>query len=145
MKSKLTPATKKAVVRRPTGRPSKRTPEVVARIITALSDGIPLAAVCREPGMPHPDKVREWQRGDEILSADIARARLEGFDAIAYRLRTTARGTGESTKDVQRDKLIIDTDLKLLAKWDPKRYGERIDVNANHSGEIKIVVGGDAS
>lgn len=31
---------------------------------------------------------------------------------------------GDSTGDVRRDRLIVDTDLKLLAKWDPKRYGE---------------------
>jgi hypothetical protein len=42
----------------------------------------------------------------------------------------TARGKdaqdgGDSSGDVQRDKLIVDTDLKLLAKWDPRRYGER--------------------
>lgn len=54
-----------------------------------------------------------------------------GYDAIADRVRKTARGKieadgGESSGDVQRDKLIIDTDLKLLAKWDPKRYGEKV-------------------
>jgi hypothetical protein len=127
------------------GRPSKRTPEIIARIIAGLSDGEPLTVICRQPGFPHPDKVREWQRADEKLSADIAGARIEGFNAIARRLRETARGRGESTKDVARDKLIIDTDLKLLSKWDPKRYGDKIDVNATVAGEIKIIVGGDAS
>ena len=130
--------------RRPRGQLTKRTPEVVARIIAALSDGIPLAVVCRETGMPHPNKVREWQAGDPALAGDIAGARLEGFNAIAYRLRDTARGKGESTKDVARDKLIIETDLKLLAKWDPKRYGDKLDLNTTVTGEIKIIVGGDA-
>jgi hypothetical protein len=30
--------------------------------------------------------------------------------------------------DVQNRKLRIETRLKLLAKWDPKRYGERVAV-----------------
>jgi hypothetical protein len=47
---------------------------------------------------------------------------------IAARTRETARGFGDSSGDVQRDKLIIETDLKLLAKWDPKRYGDRLDL-----------------
>jgi hypothetical protein len=62
----------------------------------------------------------------EDVSRAIARAREDGFDAIAASVRMTARGKGESTADVQRDKLIIDTDIKLLAKWDPKRYGDRM-------------------
>jgi hypothetical protein len=37
---------------------------------------------------------------------------------------------GESTNDVQRDKLIIETDLKLLAKWNPKKYGDKVNVEA---------------
>jgi hypothetical protein len=42
-------------------------------------------------------------------------------------------------------RLQIETRLKLLSKWDPKRYGDKIDVNATVAGEIKIIVGGDAS
>jgi hypothetical protein len=38
----------------------------------------------------------------------------------------TARGKGDSTGEVQRDKLIVETDLKLLAKWSPKRYGDKV-------------------
>ena len=29
-----------------------------------------------------------------------------------------------------------------LPRWDPKRYGDKIDVNATHSEEICIVIGG---
>lgn len=33
-------------------------------------------------------------------------------------------------------KLQIETRLKLLAKWDPKRYGDRLDLN--HSGQLTL-------
>jgi hypothetical protein len=117
-------------------RPSIYSDELLETICEKLSDGTPLAEMCREEGMPSPGTVRNWMN-DEVEGVDgkrvsdaIARARIEGHDAIAARARLTARGKtidegGDSSGDVQRDKLIIETDLKLLAKWDPKRYGDK--------------------
>lgn len=107
-------------------RPSKYTQELMAEIVERLSKGEPMAQICRDDGMPAYRTVKDWIDSKAEVSAAIARARDEGFDAIASRLRETARGKGDSTADVQRDKLIIDTDLKLLAKWDPKRYGDKV-------------------
>lgn len=89
--------------------------------------------------MPCDDTVRNWAESDAEFSRDIARARNTGFDVIADRLRETARGRGDSTGDVVRDKLIIDTDLKLLAKWDPKRYAElnKQELTGADGGPIK--------
>lgn len=96
------------------------------RIIEGLSQGISLADLCREEGMPGRTVVYEWRDEDsQGFGERFARARNAGYDVIASDLRETARGRGESTKDVLRDKLIIDTDLKLLAKWNPKKYGDR--------------------
>ena len=71
---------------------------------------------------------------DDDISRAIARAREEGEQSIAFRARQTARGAGDSTGDVQRDKLIIDTDLKLLAKFNPKRWGDKLQ-HADADGE----------
>ena len=118
--------------------PSKRTPEVEERILTALRNGIPLAVVCREPGMPHPTTWNDWCAADEALKIAHGLARDEGYDAIAYRLRETARKRGDSTDDVQRDKLIIETDLKLLAKWDPRRYGDKVALTGGSPDDAPI-------
>lgn len=108
-------------------RPSKYTPELVNEICSRLSKGEPLAVICRDDHMPDPSTIHDWTNGSvasaEDISRDIARARESGFDTIAHDVRSTARGLGESTGDVQRDKLIIETDLKLLAKWS-KRYSD---------------------
>jgi hypothetical protein len=110
------------------GRHSKYTDDLAQRIVAGLSDGVPLTQICAADDMPTDDTVRDWAKVNAEFAADIARAREAGHDAIAYRARLTARGEGDSTKDVQRDKLIIDTDLKLLAKWNPKRYGDKVSV-----------------
>jgi hypothetical protein len=117
---------KKKAPPKPRGRPSRFSPAVASKIVGGLSNGTPLTVICSPAGMPGIRTVYDWMEKDAGFSADIARARDCGFDAIASRLRETAREGGDSTGDVQRDKLIIETDLKLLAKWDPKRYGERI-------------------
>lgn len=98
---------------------------IAKAVITGLSAGIPLTVLCRDDGMPCDDTVRNWAEEDVELDRAIARARVSGWDQIAHNTRATARGNGDSTGDVARDKLIIDTDFKLLAKWDPKRYGDK--------------------
>ena len=99
--------------------------------------------------MPHPSTVWRWREADEELSQLIARARDVGFDKIAAdtfeiaddgrndwmeRLDKDGQGIGWmlNGEHVQRSKLRIETRLKLLAKWDPKRYGEMI--KNEHSG-----------
>lgn len=112
------------------GRPTIRTPEMDAEVIERLSNGEPLAVMCRDAHMPSDDSVREWAKTDDALSRAIACAREVGEQVIAWRARQTLRGKGpedggESTGDVQRDKAIADFDLKLLAKWNPKAWGDK--------------------
>lgn len=114
--------------------------EVTQAICERLAIGTPMAVICRDLDIPV-RTVNGWRAEDAEISARFDEARDLGRDAIAHRTRATARGKGEeaggdSTGDVQRDKLIIDTDLKLLAKWDPRRYGEKID--HNHGGTITL-------
>lgn len=124
----------KSAERRPIGRPKGTgdyTAEVAQTICERLSVGDPLAEICRTKGMPAVRTVSDWKREHADFAADFARAREDGFDAIAQRARKTLRGKveaegGESTGDVQRDKAIADFDLKLLAKWHPKRYGDKV-------------------
>jgi hypothetical protein len=84
---------------------------------------------------------------DEALAGRFARAREEGFDAIAEEAleiaddgtndwKTREKESGETYEalnheHVQRSKLRVETRLKLLAKWDPKRYGEKIDLTSS--------------
>lgn len=140
--------------------PSKRTPEIEREILERLSNGEPLARICRDSGMPHPSNWREWCKSDQALSIAYMCARDDGFDAIANQCLEIA---DESSKDtigygneegrvisacnsewISRSRLRVDTRLKLLAKWDPKRYGEKLDVNTTVQGVVNVVIGGDA-
>ena len=128
------------------GRPSKRTPEIIDRVLDGLRSGTPLTVICREEGMPDDDTIRRWAEKDDDLLRAIARARDTGHDVIAMEALAiaddaandtikTEHGDKPNSEWITRSRLRVDTRLKLLAKWNPKRYGDRIDVT---SGGEKI-------
>jgi len=94
------------------------------------------------------EKVRETSLN---LSARFARAREDGHDAIANEcLEIADDGTNDwmekknqngefvgytlNGEHVQRSKLRIETRLKLLAKWNPKKYGEKVELSGPGEG-----------
>lgn len=122
-------------------RPSQYSEAIVKLICEKLCEGIPLEEICRMDNMPSATTIHSWKGKNrpesvpESVSEDIACAREIGYDTIAARTRQTARGHGDSTQDVQRDKLIIDTDLKLLSKW-TKKYSDKQEIE--HSGRVTL-------
>jgi hypothetical protein len=137
--------TKAKAPAKPAGRPSRFTQKIADEICARLAKGEPLAEICRDERMPAVRTVSDWKRAHERFSADFARAREEGFDQIATDcLRIADDGVNDTYLDeegnkrtdtdvIQRSKLRIETRLKLLAKWDPKRYGDKVDIN--HGGQ----------
>lgn len=128
-----------------TGRPSKYTPELAAEIARRLSEGEPLRQICRDEHMPHWTNMYEWMAQDPELSVRIARAREAGYDKMAEECLELADTPKFGTKQIESEdgitvtredmlghrKLQIETRLKLLAKWNPKKYGERL----THAGD----------
>lgn len=110
--------------------------EVLARI----SKGETLASICREEGMPSTWTVQRWRKRVPEFDEAFDHAREMGFDALAEECVEIAEdGTNDyvekrakdgstyvalDAEHVQRSKLRIETRLKLLAKWDRKRYGD---------------------
>lgn len=127
------------------GRPTLYSPDVVEEICARLESGEPLEEICRDEKMPSSRAVNDWQNGvvssvPKSVSAAIARAREIGYDTIANKTRSVARGLEGSTGDVARDKLIIETDLKLLAKWMPKRYGDSTTIRGDKDNPIEFTL-----
>ena len=112
------------------GRQSTYDQGAVDKIVERIGKGEPLTAICRDLKLA-PRTVYDWMDAHEAFAAHFARARQVGFDALADQCLTIS---DDDANDVQRDKLRIETRLKLLAKWDPKRYGERL--NLDHSGAV---------
>ena len=115
---------------------SVRTPEIDQQIIERLSEGEPLAAICRDIGIGV-STVYDWKDADEQFAGRIARAREIGFDAIAAHGLSIVDDLGE---DPASRRVRSEYRLKLLAKWDPKRYGDMLK-HAGPDGTSPAVTG----
>jgi hypothetical protein len=147
------------------GRPSSYTQEIADEICERLSKGEPLAQICRDDHMPGLTTVYDWQKAHEEFSESFACARVAGFDQIAMDTLMIADTPqmgeivvekpimvdgkpleGVTTKEVRQEdmlghrKLQVETRLKLLAKWDPKRYGDLLKLSgADGEGPVPVV------
>ena len=143
-KKKPVAGEKQAAPKKPTGRPSTYNPDIARQMCEQLSEGIPLREICRQEGFPAWRTVYDWMMKDPDLSTSIARARDIGYDAMAEECLHIADTPmlGEEVTETEGDdgikvsikkvdmlghrKLQIETRLKLLAKFNPKRYGDKI-------------------
>jgi hypothetical protein len=137
------PAKQTQTVKRPRN-VSTYSPEIAQVICEQLSEGIPLRQICREnEGFPAWRTVYDWMGRDPELAASIARARDIGYDAIAEECLQIADTVAFGQKQVMTDegtattiedmlghrKLQIETRLKLLAKFHPTKYGDKLGVH----------------
>lgn len=137
---------KPAVEKKPKGRPTKRTAEIEDEILMRIGHGETLREICRDDHMPSYGAVYDWAEKDQDFSSRLACAREKGEEAIAQEcieIADDARNDWMEKHDkdgmavgytvngehVQRSKLRIETRLKLLAIWNPRKYGNKVDVN----------------
>ena len=151
------PAKPKAKTGAPKGSGSKYTQALADDICERLSSGEPLRSICRDPKIPHWNSVYRWMEEDATFSVRIAHARDIGHDAIAEEALQIANtpivgvtktykadGTVEAKEEdmLGHRKLQIETRLKLLAKWNPKRYGDKIELRGDPSAPLQLVLNG---
>lgn len=116
-------------------------------ICEQIAAGVTLRDIGRQPGMPKPRTVSDWMAADPEFMERMEAARQVGYDAIAEEALEIADtpmegvefeiGADGTTKEKRGDmlghrKLQVETRLKLLAKWHPKKYGDK--VTNEHTG-----------
>jgi hypothetical protein len=122
------------------------TEEKAAEIVERISTGETLRAICRDDHMPAWRTVYDWIESNKSFAAAIARARELGFDAIAEETIEmldeaperceTQFGNKVDPGHVQWQKNRAEQRLKLLAKWSPKKYGDKIEI----AGSLEVGV-----
>ena len=119
--------------------PAKITPKVIEEVLSRIAQGETLASLGRELGF-HPQSWADRMRTDEGLAIAYAEAREIGHDALADQTLEIADGTRPSSEHVQLRKLRIETRLKLLACWSPKKYGNKqtVDVGNKEGETLKV-------
>ncbi|WP_439684854.1 Bbp26 [Cupriavidus oxalaticus] len=125
-------------------------------ICAQIAEGTPLREICRQEGMPSWRTVYDWIKADPEFAEEMEAARVLGYHAIAedtldiaddasndWMVRHDKDGDERwvlNGEHVQRSKLRIETRLKLLAKWHPSVYGEKItqELTGKNGGPIQI-------
>ena len=132
------------------GRPSsKPDPDIVNEIINWIAHGNTLRSYCRQKNKPNWRTIYNWlEKDQDDFLARFAHARDMGADAIAEEcleiidapppLWGSEGNTRLDPAAVQMQKNRVEARLKLLAKWNPKKYGERVGVEAK--GDISLTI-----
>lgn len=121
--------------------PAKKNPKLIEEVLSRIAQGETLASLGRELDF-HPSAWRQWMSADEGLALAYAQARDVGSDVIAEQAlalidEEPARIEGRvDPGHVQWRRAQVDTRLKLLACWNPKKYGTKQTVDVgNKEGE----------
>lgn len=132
----------------PPGTGSRYTIVLSELICADLSNGKPLRQICREIDIQW-STIYRWRKaypdfdmrfeiarsmGEEALAAEC----LDIADDTSRDFVTTDDGPVFDKEHVQRSKLRIETRLKLLAKWNPKKWGDKIE--QTHKGDANAPV-----
>lgn len=148
----IAPEAPKKKMGAPKGSGSKYTEEIADQICDLVSNGVNLRKVCRMEGMPAWRTVYDWVVAHPDFAARLARAREMGYDALAEEALEISNTPVMGQKQVMGDKstyttvedmlghrkLQIETRLKLLACWDPKKYGNKVQLGGDADNPVKI-------
>ena len=100
-------------------------PMTMEIVIQRVLDGESLKAIARSWKLPVTRFIK-WISDDEKRLAEYEGALRIRADELVYEAVERAEGTigpdGELS-EVARDKLVIDTNLKVAAMWDKQKYG----------------------
>jgi hypothetical protein len=114
---------------------SKRTPEMVEAILEGMSKGQTLTSLCATHGITR-KSWGEWCAADDALRFASARAREDGCDVIGDEILTIVDDLEE---DPASRRVRSDARLKLLARWDPKRWGDKLGLgHADGMEPVKV-------
>ena len=135
------------------GRPiSKPNPEVVEKLLEHVANGGTVRAFCREKNNPSYKTIYRWlDKDSELMTRFVYTSRFLGARAIAeeaLELVDTVPpliGEGDNAKmdnaHVNWMRSRADLRLKLLAKWYPQEYGDKVGIDAKGDIRLSIITG----
>lgn len=126
--------------RKKTGRPTIYSEALIDAICKRVSEGQALLHVCEEEGFPAQATVFRWLNEKETFREKYARAREIQIERMAL---DALRIADDPNEDANSRRVRVDTRKWILAKWAPKKYGDRIEVDQKTEQTIRVRIGGD--
>ncbi len=142
-------ATGKKMGRPPGISPYPNKEQIKDDLVQWISNGKTLREFCRQDGMPSFNAVYDWEAEDKDFASRIAQARLKGHDVIAEECAalsdTEPLAVFDEAGNKRYDpgsiawrKMQIETRLKLLAKWNPRKYGDKTIVAGDDQAPLVV-------
>jgi len=110
------------------GSREERRTELLAR----TAEGEPLTRITRDETMPARSTVYEWIETDPEFALAFRIARMRGVHALADQCLEIADTPATTAVEVSDKRVRIDTRMRLMAKWLPGVYGDKL--TAAHTG-----------
>jgi hypothetical protein len=110
-------------------------PTTVETICERLARGEALAAICRSRRMPTTRTFLRWAADDEAVAAEYSRA-LEARAEWAVAEHERIRRTAVDKESAAAARVQLSALEWQMSKMAPKRYGDRIDLNVDHSFDL---------
>lgn len=124
------------------GRPKEQVPQDLAQeLIDWVQAGGTIRGWAAQPGKVSFTTVYKWAEKDEEFSLRLGKARESGCHAMAEECLIISSTKPDDPLMLGWHKLRIDTNLRLMAKWNPARYGDRQSVDHGGSVSINVITG----
>ena len=125
---------------------------IFSRIILEMISGRSLKSILRDDNMPSINTFYDWIESDEKKLNQYARATtiradllfeeiIEISDDSSGDLKINEK-TGEEVIDsefVQRSRLRVDARKWIVSKMNPKKYGDKLELDNKVSGSVNVI------
>jgi hypothetical protein len=138
-------------------RPTDYSQEIADKICEAIADGKSLRSICLADDMPNKATVFRWLNLHQEFSDQYARARDEQAETLADDIVSIVDGAANplmvdgvpmmndgkpvmvtDAASVAHARLKMDARKWVASKLKPKKYGDKLDVDAKHSGTVVL-------
>lgn len=111
------------------GRPTEYTEELAEKVCALLGEGKTMRSICAMPDMPVVTTIWRWEQRYPEFCKLSQRAREDGTHVLADECILIA---DDPVLTPQDKRVRIDTRLRLIGKWNAKKYGDKIEHEVNH-------------
>jgi hypothetical protein len=116
------------------GRPSSFTQEVADEICDRISKGETLRTIMKDPHIPERFSVYRWLEVNESFREQYAHARSQQADNYFEQIIDEAF----TSHDAQIGRLRIDALKWVASKMQPKKYGDKLEIETKGDSAISI-------
>ncbi len=113
-------------------RPSKYSNKIAEEILSRYADGETLSKICKDKCMPRRNTVYRWRQSYPEFAEAYQMAVEEHTDALIDQAGEIA----DSEPDAQRARVKVDFRKWLASKLNRQKFGDKLDVQHNHTLDI---------